>query len=179
MIIIQLTGLSGAGKTTIANLVSEKLSHQNIPVEVLDGDIYRNSVINSGLGFSIEDRRTNLERLFLIGTVLLKHDIVVIIAAINPFEELRSKFAAFSERVKTVWINCDMDTLVKRDTKGFYKRAILPDESKEKASNFTGISSPYENPVHPDLVIDTSMQSVSESVEELYKFILTEIYKLK
>lgn len=179
MIIIQLTGLSGAGKSTIANLVSEKLSLQNIPVEVIDGDIYRNSVINKGLGFSIEDRKTNLERLFHIGTVLLKHDIVVIIAAINPFEELRSKFAASSERVKTVWINCDLDTLMKRDTKGLYKRAFLPDESKEKISNFTGISSPYENPVHPDLIIETALQSVSESVDKLYEFILSEIKKLK
>lgn len=179
MIIVQLTGLSGAGKSTLANLVSERLSEINIPVEVIDGDIYRNSVINRGLGFSIEDRKTNLERLFHIGTILLKHDIVVIMAAINPFEELRLKFAAFSGRVKTVWINCDMDTLVKRDTKGLYKRAILPNESKEKVSNFTGISSPYENPVHPDLIIETSSQIVSESVDILYKFILSEIEKLK
>ncbi|MCX6227149.1 MAG: adenylyl-sulfate kinase [Bacteroidia bacterium] len=179
MILVQLTGLSGAGKSTLAGLVSERLSLQAIRVEVLDGDVYRNSPICKGLGFSLEDRKTNLERLFHIGTILLRHDVVVIIAAINPFEELRLKFAAFSERVKTVWINCDMDTLVKRDTKGFYKRAILSDENKEKVSNFTGISSPYENPAHPDLVIDTSLQSVQESVDKLYKFILTEINKLK
>jgi adenylylsulfate kinase len=179
MIIIQLTGLSGAGKSTIANLVSEKLSLKNIPVEVIDGDIYRDSVINKGLGFSIEDRKTNLERLFYIGTVLLKHNIVVIVAAINPFEELRSKFSTSSDRVKTVWIDCDMDTLVKRDTKGLYKRAFLPDENNEKINNFTGISSPYENPVHPDLIINTSLQPVSESVDRLYEFILSEIKELK
>jgi len=178
MIIVQLTGLSGAGKSTIANLVSKKLNMESIAVEVIDGDIYRNSVINRGLGFSIEDRKTNLERLFHIGTILLKHGIVVIIAAINPFEELRKQFSAYSDRVKTVWIDCDMDTLVKRDTKGLYKRALLPDENNEKINNFTGISSPYENPILPDLIVNTSFQSISESVEKLHQFILTEINKL-
>jgi adenylylsulfate kinase len=179
MIIVQLTGLSGAGKTTLANLVSEKLAEQNIPAEVIDGDVYRNSAINRDLGFSAEDRKTNLERLFQIGTVLLKHDIVVIMAAINPFEELRLKFAASSEKVKTVWIKCDLETLVKRDTKGLYRKAMLPDENKEKVRNFTGISSPYENPVHPDLIIDTSLQAVPESVDKLYTYILSEIEKVK
>jgi len=179
MILVQLTGLSGAGKSTIADLVSKKLSMQNIPVEVIDGDIYRNSVINSGLGFSIDDRKTNLKRLFHIGTILLKHDIVVIIAAINPFEELRIQFAATSSRIKTVWIDCDMDTLVKRDTKGLYKRSILPNGNKEKINDLSGIGSPYENPVLPDLRIDTSKQSVSESVEKLYLFIRTEITNLR
>jgi adenylylsulfate kinase len=179
MILVQLTGLSGAGKSTIADMVSKKLSEQNIPVEVIDGDNYRNSPINRGLGFSIDDRKMNLERLFYIGTILLNHNIVVIIAAINPFEELRKQFSATSSRVKTVWIACDMDTLVKRDTKGLYKRAILPDEDKEKVSNFSGISSPYEKPVHPDLIIDTSNQAVSKSVEKLHRYILSEINKLK
>jgi len=168
MIIVQLTGLSGAGKSTIANLVSEKLLMKRILVEVIDGDIYRNSVINRGLGFNIEDRKTNLERLFYIGTILLKHEIVVIIAAINPFEELRKQFSATSDRVKTVWINCDMDTLVKRDTKGLYKRAFLSDDNNEKIINFTGISSPYEEPINPDLIIETSLQTVNDSVNKPY-----------
>ena len=179
MILVQLTGLSGAGKSTIADMVAKKLSMLNIPVEVIDGDIYRNSVINRGLGFSIDDRKTNLKRLFHIGTILLKHDIIVIIAAINPFEELRKQFATTSNRIKTVWIDCDMVTLIKRDTKGLYKRAILQDGSTEKISDFTGISSPYENPVHPDLIINTSQQTVAESVESLYLFIQNEFNKLK
>jgi adenylylsulfate kinase len=179
MILVQLTGLSGAGKSTIADLVSEKLSKQNIPVEVIDGDNYRNSPINKGLGFSIDDRKTNLERLFHIGTLLLKHDIVVIIAAINPFEELRKNFSATSKRIKTVWIDCDLDTLVKRDTKGLYKRSGLPDGNEEKIIDLSGISSPYENPVLPDLRIDTSTQSVAESVEKLYQFIRAEVSNLK
>jgi adenylylsulfate kinase len=179
MILVQLTGLSGAGKSTIADLVSQKLAGQNIPVEVVDGDNYRNSPINRGLGFSIDDRKTNLERLFYIGTILLKHDIVVIIAAINPFEDLRKQFSATSCRVKTVWIDCDMETLVRRDTKGLYKRSILPDGDKEKINNLSGISSPYENPVLPDLRIDTSKQTISESVEKLYLFIKEEITNLK
>jgi len=179
MILVQLTGLSGAGKSTIANMTADKLSKANIPVEVIDGDVYRNSVINKGLGFTAEDRQTNLERLFFIGTILLKHNVVVIIAAINPFEELRMKFASTSEKVKTVWIKCGMDTLLKRDTKGLYKKALLPDESKEKIGNFTGISSPYENPVNPDLIIETDSQSEKESVEKLFQFILSGIDKNK
>jgi|WetSurMetagenome_2_1015567.scaffolds.fasta_scaffold438735_1 adenylylsulfate kinase len=178
MILVQLTGLSGAGKTTLARLTSERLSSLHIPVEVLDGDVYRNSPICKGLGFGIEDRKTNLERLFYIGTILVSHGIVVIIAAINPFEELRNKFSNFSNRVKTVLIKCNLETLIKRDTKGLYRKALLPSEDKEKVNDFSGISSPYENPPHPDLIIDTSEEPVSESVNMLYSFILAELKNL-
>ena len=174
MLIIQLTGLSGAGKSTIANLVAEKMLKQNIPVEVLDGDIYRNSVINKGLGFSMQDRKTNLERLFFISKILASHKVVAIIAAINPFEDLRSKFASSSTNIRTVWIKCDLQTLLKRDPKGLYKKAMLPFESAEKLNDFTGISSPYEEPVHPDLVIDTTHESIEKSVASLYSFIISE-----
>ena len=177
MIIIQLTGLSGAGKSTLAELVSDKLKSENIAIEVLDGDIYRNSPVCSGLGFSDKDRKTNLERLFQIGMILVKHNIVVIIAAINPFEDLRNNFSTQTDKVKTVWIKCDLETLIERDTKGLYKKAMLPDGDKDKVTNFTGISSAYDNPTHADLTIETSLETIEKSAETFYNFITDQIKK--
>ena len=175
MIVVQLTGRPSSGKTTIAMHTAKRLVSEGIDAEVLDGDVLRNSPINSGLGFSENDRKLNLERLYYIAELLVQHEIVVIIAAINPFESLRKKFAMDKPHVKTVWIKCNWQVLLERDTKGLYKRALLSEDHKDKLHEFTGVGSPYEEPEQPDLIIETDQLSIEQSVERLYTFILRNI----
>jgi len=176
MLLIQFTGLSGSGKTTIATMVQDTLSQKGINIEVIDGDDYRKTLCK-GLGFSYEDRVENLRRLGIVGKLLLKHNVISIISAINPFESIRQELAEHSPRVKTVWVRCCMETLVKRDTKGLYKKALLPDGNPDKVYQFTGISDLYEAPQNPDLILDTDKETPEESVKKLTDFILLNISK--
>jgi len=174
MLLIQFTGLSGSGKTTIARLTKEKLATRNINIEVIDGDEYRRTICK-GLGFSYDDRVENLRRLGFVGKLLLKHNVISIISAINPFEGVRRELSESSIFVKTVWINCGLEILIQRDTKGLYKRAMLPDDHADKLFQFTGVSDIYEEPIHPDLIINTDNESPDESANRLVDFILLSI----
>lgn len=176
MLLIQFTGLSGAGKTTIATLAKTELAQKGLNIEVIDGDEYRKTLCK-GLGFSYDDRVENLRRLGIVGELLLKHNVISIISAINPFESIRQELAAHSPKVKTVWVRCSMETLVKRDTKGLYKKALLPDGNPDKVYQFTGISDLYEEPINPDLILDTDKETPEESVKKLTDFILMNISK--
>lgn len=171
MLLIQFTGLSGSGKTTIANLTKKKLAANSIDIEVIDGDDYRKTLCK-GLGFSYNDRVENLRRLGVVGKLLLKHNIISIISAINPFESVRQELSKSSKSVKTVWINCSLETLIQRDPKGLYKRALLPDDHTDKLFQFTGISDLYENPMNPDLILNTDRETPDESATKLVDFIL-------
>ncbi len=171
MLLIQFTGLSGSGKTTIAKLAKENLAKKNIRIELIDGDDYRKTLCK-GLGFSYEDRVENLHRLGFVGKLLLKHNVISIISAINPFESVRRELSNSSPLVKTVWINCNLETLIQRDPKGLYKRALLPDNHSEKLFQFTGINDTYETPPNPDLTINTDNESAEESADRLVDFIL-------
>lgn len=171
MMLIQFTGLSGAGKTTIANLVQEKLSKRNINIEIIDGDEYRKTLCK-GLGFSYEDRVENLRRLGVVGKLLLKHGVISIMSVINPFESVRRELSDSSPLVKTVWINCGLDSLIQRDTKGLYKRALLPNGHPDKVFQFTGVSDLYEPPINPDLVLCTDQETPEQSANRLVEFIL-------
>ncbi|MGZ3862921.1 MAG: adenylyl-sulfate kinase [Bacteroidia bacterium] len=168
--IIQFCGLSGAGKTTLAQLAKKQLKALNIPVEIIDGDEYR-TFICKDLGFSRKDRIENIRRLAFIAYTFSRHDIVAIICAINPYEEAREEVREKYPDVKTVFINCHLDELIKRDTKGLYKKALLPDGHSEKLKNLTGVNDPFEIPKNADLVIDTDKGSVEESVKKLVDFI--------
>lgn len=174
MLLIQFTGLSGSGKTTIASMVQDMLSQKGINIEVIDGDEYRKTLCK-GLGYSYEDRAENLRRLGIVGKLLLKHNILSIISAINPFESIRQELATYSPKVKTVWVRCSMETLVKRDTKGLYRRALLPDGNPDKIYQFSGISDLYEIPKNPDLILDTDKETPEESVKKLIDYILSSI----
>jgi len=168
--IIQLTGLSGSGKTTLANRMKFLFSHQSTKIEVIDGDEYRKTLC-SDLGFSKEDRFENIRRLGKLAAELMSDQCFPIISAINPFEilrlELKNNYGA-----STVWIKCAVDTLIHRDTKGLYKRALLPNDHPDKLHNLTGINDVYELPAAPDLIIDTSVDTIDQSAEKLYRFIL-------
>lgn len=168
--IIQFCGLSGAGKTTLALGAKKRLKELNIPVEIIDGDVYRNFICRD-LGFSKAHRMENIRRLAFIAHTFSAHDITAVICAINPYQEVRTEITQQYENVKTVFIKCSLDELIKRDTKGLYKKALLPEGHKEKISNLTGVNDPFEEPPQPDLVLNTDAESVEESVEKLVKFI--------
>jgi adenylylsulfate kinase len=168
---IQLTGLSGAGKTTIAALAKPLLEKQGLQITVIDGDEYRKTLCKD-LGFSKEDRHENIRRLGKLAFSFIQQGHIVMIAAINPYEtirhELKEKYSAL-----TVWINCDIDELIKRDTKGLYKRALLPDNDPAKVFNLTGVNDIYESPGAADLILNTDKETPVQSAEKLCQFILS------
>lgn len=174
MLLIQLTGLSGSGKSTIANGVKKLLEKDNYKVEVVDGDVYRKALCPD-LGFSKEDRNENIRRLGFVANRLATNGVIAILAAINPYEKSRQELTSYGSHVKTVWINCEVETLIKRDTKQLYKKAFLPENHPEKINNLTGVNDPYEIPINPDLRINTHLEPEQESIEILYSFILEEI----
>jgi len=168
--IIQLCGLSGSGKTTIAYKAKELFENNNIITEIIDGDEYRKELC-SDLGFSRQDRNQNIRRLAFVANKLSQHHILSIICAINPYEDIRREISLKYKDVKTVYINCDLSVLVSRDTKGLYKRAHLEDNNPHKINNLTGINDPFEPPSTADLIIQTHLESAEESAKRLYTFI--------
>jgi adenylylsulfate kinase len=171
MLFIQLTGLSGSGKSTIANGVKALLQSSGFGVEVIDGDVYRKKLCPD-LGFSKEDRNENIRRLGFVSSKFAEHGIISILAAINPYEEIRKELSLYGSHVKTVWINCDLDILIKRDTKQLYKKAMLPDDHPDKVKNLTGVNDPFETPENADLVINTGNESEEASIKILYDYIV-------
>jgi ATP sulfurylase/adenylyl-sulfate kinase len=162
------TGLSGAGKSTLANAIIGRLQAQGKRVEILDGDEVRTN-LSKGLGFSKEDRDTNIRRIGYVAQLLSRNGSVAITAAISPYrairDEVRQRIGDFVE----VYVRCPLDTLVARDVKGLYKKA-LAGEIKE----FTGVSDPYEEPLNPEIVVDSS----KESIEESANIILSRLHEL-
>jgi adenylyl-sulfate kinase len=154
------TGLSGAGKTTIAHLVGPALDERGLVVEYLDGDTVRTH-LSKGLGFSKEDRDTNIERIGWVAARLTRHGGAVICAAISPYRETRAKarelveeFGPFVE----VFISASVKECARRDVKGLYEKAF-----KGEIKGFTGVDDPYEEPESPELVIDTEAHEPEES----------------
>lgn len=174
MLIIQLSGLSGSGKSTLAYTVQHMALQKKLRFEVVDADVYRTSVCKD-LGFSKTDRYENLRRLGIIANNFSTQSgtTAVIIAAITPYEEIRLELKQkYSARI--VWVKCSLPTLIKRDTKGLYERALLPGNHPNRIINFTGVSDVYEDPVHPDLTIETENEPVKTSAKKLFSFILAE-----
>jgi len=169
MLIIQFTGLSGGGKTTISIQFKQIMEQQGHAVEIIDGDTYRNTLCKD-LGFSKADRQENIRRLGKVAAELAPQKSVVIIAAINPYQQVRDELKVHYG-VKTVWINCAIDELLKRDTKGLYKRALLPNEHPDKIHNLTGINDTYEVPSDADLQINTHLETLEQSVAKLIDFV--------
>lgn len=170
MFLIQLTGLSGAGKSSIANSAKAflKENHQ-LDIMVIDADEYRKT-INKDLGFSKADRIENIRRLGKLGAEFTSNGIITIIAAINPYESARQELR-LRYNAKTVWINCSTEVLVKRDTKRLYKRAMLEENNLNRINNLTGINDPYELPCNSDLVINTEFENLATSSRRLVDFI--------
>src|SRR6266852_959535 len=158
---IWLTGLSGAGKSTIAQLLEKRLKECGRNVEVLDGDIVRTH-LSKGLGFSREDRDTNIKRIAFVCSLLTRNGVTCISAAISPYAEARAWARREIGNFVEVYVKCPIEVCHQRDVKGLYK---LADEGKVK---LTGISDPYEEPEHPDLVVETDKETVEESVSRIF-----------
>jgi adenylylsulfate kinase len=173
--ILLFTGLSGSGKTTLAEALVEKLKQQQLSTAIIDGDVYRNT-INKDLGFSEADRRENMRRLMQVAVEKQQQGHTVIIAAINPFEDLRLQLSN-NTGAFIVYIDCPLPVLIKRDTKGLYKRALLPHTHPEKLHNLTGVNDRYDVPANPDLVIDSNHESMEGAVEKLYDFVMAAIMR--
>lgn len=169
-----MTGLSGAGKSSIAVMVGDALAVMGYKVELLDGDHYRRHLCRD-LGFSKQDRLENIRRLGFVGLLLARHGVIAILAAINPYEEARAALKNDSPCVKTVFIDCPVEITAQRDTKGLYRKALLPADHPEHIGHFTGISDPYEAPVQPDLVIQTAIETKEQSAKRLTDYILQTI----
>jgi len=169
------TGLSGAGKSTIAHLVGPQLDARGLVVEYLDGDTVRTQ-LSKGLGFSKEDRDTNIERIGWVASRLTRQGAAVIAAAISPYEETRRKARAMVEEwgaFVEVHIKASVEECARRDVKGLYEKAFAGE-----IKGFTGVDDPYEEPADPELVIDTEQHDAEESarliVEKLEQLGLVE-----
>jgi len=161
--VVWLTGLSGAGKSTIATLLQSELAARGRSAEVLDGDEVRTH-LSKGLGFSREDRDTNIRRIGYVARLLARNGAVAITAAISPYREVRDEVRAQAPNFVEVYVRCSLDELVRRDVKGLYRKALAGE-----ISNFTGVSDPYEEPVRPEVVVDTEQQTAAESVESILR----------
>ena len=158
---IWLTGLSGAGKSTVANELYGHLKGRGKRVEILDGDVIRTN-LSKGLGFSKEDRDTNIRRIGFVSKLLSRNGVTVIVAAISPYREVRDEIRDEIGDFIEVFVGCPLDELVKRDVKGLYAKALAGE-----LPNFTGVSDPYEEPLNPEVSLNTDNESVEESTSKV------------
>lgn len=143
---VWFTGLSGAGKSTIAHILERELRARGMKVEVLDGDVVRTH-LSKGLGFSKEDRDTNIRRIGWVCEVLSRNGVVAIAAAISPYRAIRDEIRAKIPNFIEVYVQAPLEVLVERDVKGLYKKALAGE-----IANFTGVSDPYEPPLNPEVI---------------------------
>jgi adenylyl-sulfate kinase len=156
-----LTGLPCSGKSTLAQLVAHELVRRGHEVEVLDGDEIR-KYLSKTLGFSRADRDDNIRRIGFVSGLLSKHGVVAIAAAVSPYRATRVEVRGFTERFFEVYVKASVETCIQRDVKGMYRRAL-----DGQIANFTGISDPYEPPLHAELVVDTENESPSASAAKI------------
>jgi adenylylsulfate kinase len=159
--VLWLTGLSGAGKSTIAAKLGPALAERGHRVELLDGDEVRTNLCQ-GLGFSREDRDTNIARIGYVAGKLAKHGVAVLVAAISPYREARDKVRAEVDSFVEIHVAAPVSTCAERDVKGLYAKAL-----SGEIKHFTGISDPYEPPLAPEIVLHTEAETVDESVEQV------------
>jgi adenylylsulfate kinase len=155
------TGLPSSGKSTLARGVAKELESRRIHTEVLDGDEVRLR-LSKGLGFSKEDRDENIRRISYVANIITRCGGVAITCAISPYREIRDEARKEIGRFVEIYAKCPIEECIKRDVKGLYKRAI-----SGEITNFTGISDPYEEPLQPEITVETNIETMDESVEKI------------
>ncbi|HEX9654877.1 MAG TPA: adenylyl-sulfate kinase [bacterium] len=158
---IWFTGLPSSGKSTLAEMLEKELRRRGRYVEILDGDVVRTH-LSKGLGFNREDRDTNIRRIGFVCHLLTRNDVFAISAAISPYRNIRDENRAMIGNFVEVYVRCSLEECVKRDVKGLYKKA-LAGEIKE----FTGISDPYEEPLNPEITVDTLEEEPADSLRKI------------
>lgn len=156
------TGMSGAGKSTISEKIYASLKEAGAKVELLDGDVVRTH-LSKGLGFSKEDRDINIRRIGFVCELLSRNGVIAIVAAISPYREVREEVRAQIENFVEVYVHAPVEVLAERDVKGLYKKALAGE-----IASFTGVTDPYEPPVNPEVTIDSSRDSIEESIERVW-----------
>ncbi len=159
------TGLSGAGKTTLATRIYERLKELGARVELLDGDVVRTN-LSKGLGFDKQDRDTNIRRIGFVCELLSRNGVIAIAAAISPYREVREELKNRLPNFVEIFVDCPLDVAVDRDVKGLYRKAIAGE-----IKNFTGVSDPYEAPVSPDVLIHSEMEAPDESEKHIWEYL--------
>jgi len=159
------TGLSGAGKSTLAGQVAEELRRRGLKVEILDGDEVRTN-LSKGLGFSKEDRDTNIKRIGYVCKLLSRNGVVAISAAISPYRDIRDYNRQQIGDFIEVYVKCSIEELTRRDVKGLYKKALAGE-----LPNFTGVSDPYEPPLTPEITVDSERQREPESLRAILEYL--------
>ena len=166
---IWLTGLPSSGKSTLADLIGNDLRRRGIDrFELLDGDVIRTNLCKD-LGFSREDRDSNIRRIAFVCGLLTKHDVIPIVAAISPYRVSRDYARKQIGRFVEVYVNCPLDVAIERDVKGLYKKALKGD-----LPAFTGVSDPYEEPMQPEIMVQTHLESPEESTKKIMSHLLQE-----
>lgn len=160
---VWFTGLSASGKTTLANMLKDALVERGLRVEVLDGDTIRRN-LSKGLGFSREDRDTNLKRIAFVANLLARNGVAVIVATISPYQSIRDEIRESIDGYVEVYLNCPVEVCIERDPKGLYKKAL-----SGEIANFTGISDPYEPPFNPDIIVPTHEGDPRDSLVRLLR----------
>ena len=159
--VVWFTGLSGAGKTTLAHKLEPSLRERGHKVELLDGDVVRTN-LSKGLGFSKEDRDINIRRIGFVANLLARNGVAVIAAAISPYRDIRDEIRREVGDFVEVYAKCPVEVLTERDVKGLYAKAL-----RGEITGFTGVSDPYEEPLNPEVVVETDRESEDESLRTL------------
>lgn len=158
---VWFTGLSGSGKSTIVSALAQKLRERNCKLEVLDGDIVRTN-LTKGLGFSKEDRDTNIRRIGFVSHLLTRNGVIVLVSAISPYRNVRDEVREKIEDFIEVYASAPLEVCESRDVKGLYKKARAGE-----IKQFTGIDDPYEAPLNPEVTCETHNESLDESVQKV------------
>lgn len=158
---VWFTGLSGSGKTALAMRLEEELRRRGLKVERLDGDIVRQGLTRD-LGFSKEDRDKNIERVTFVAKLLTRNGVAVLCSFISPYRAVRARSRREIGNFVEVYCHAPLETLIERDVKGLYKKALAGE-----IENFTGISDPYEPPENPEVTIDSSRETIEESLAKV------------
>lgn len=163
--VLWFTGLSGAGKTTLAKLIEQELRARDVLVERLDGDVVRQS-LTADLGFSREDRDKNIQRVTFVAKLLSRNGVGVLASFISPYRATRDWVRAEVTNFIEVFIDCPLEECIRRDVKGLYTKALAGE-----IPEFTGVSDPYEAPLNPEISVNTGDQSIKESFAQIMTYL--------